>query len=92
VLESRLLKPDPVPLAAQIMIAAAFVAAVLRAWPRRGPKELRKEPRPVDVGIAAALVAFFVACWWMESARVFSAFIAAAGVAPPAHLAAGIKI
>ena len=80
VLNSRLLKPGPVPLAAQIMIAAAFAAAVLRAWPRRGPKELRKEPRPVDVGIAAALVAFLVACWWMESARVFSAFIAAAGV------------
>ena len=80
VLNSRLLKPDPVPLAAQIMIAAAFAAAVLRAWPRRGPKELRREPRPVDVGIAAALVAFLVACWWMESARVFSAFIAAAGV------------
>ena len=80
VLNSWLLKPDPVPPAAQILIAAAFAAAVLRAWPRRGPKELRKEPRPVDVGIAAALVAFLVACWWMESARVFSAFIAAAGV------------
>src|SRR5262249_47426751 len=80
VLDSWLLKPNPIPLAAQIMIAAAFAAALLRAWPRRGPKELRKEPRPVDVGIASALVAFFVACWWMDSARVFSAFIAAAGV------------
>jgi len=80
VLDSLLLKPDPVPLAAQIMIAAAVAAAVLRAWPRRGPKELRKEPRPVDVGIGAALVAFSVACWWMKSPGVFSAFIAAAGV------------
>jgi diguanylate cyclase (GGDEF)-like protein len=82
VLGHWLLKPDPIPIppAAQILIAAAFFAALLRAWPRRGPKELRKEPRPVDVGIAAALVAFFVACWWMGSARVFSAFIAAAGV------------
>ena len=80
VLEHGLLRSPPTPLAARVMIAAAFVAAIARAWPRRGPKELRKEPRPVDVGIAAALVAFFVACWWMESARVFSAFIAAAGV------------
>ena len=80
VLDSWPLRPEPVPLAAQILIAAAFVAALLRAWPRRGPKELRKEPRPVDIGIAAALVAFFVACWWMKSPGVFSAFIAAAGV------------
>jgi len=80
VLKLRLLKPDPVPLAAQALIAAAFVAALLRAWPRRGPKELRKEPRPVDIGIAAALVAFLVACWWRESPGVFSVFIAAAGV------------
>ena len=80
VLGHKLLRPEPVPMAALIMIVAAFVAAVARAWPRRGPKELRREPRPVDVGIASALVAFFVACWWMDSARVFSAFIAAAGV------------
>ena len=80
VLDHWLLKPDPVPLAARIMIVAAFVAALLRAWPRRGPKELRKEPRPVDIGIAAALIAFLVACWWRDSATVFSAFIAAAGV------------
>ena len=80
VLDHPLLRSPPTPLAARVMIAAALAAALLRAWPRRGPKELRKEPRPIDVGIAAALVAFFVACWWMESAAVFSAFIAAAGV------------
>jgi diguanylate cyclase (GGDEF)-like protein len=80
VLDHWLLRSPPTPLLARLMIAAAFVAAVARAWPRRGPKELRREPRPVDVGIASALVAFFLACWWMESARVFSAFIAAAGV------------
>jgi diguanylate cyclase (GGDEF)-like protein len=80
VLDHWLLRPDPIPPAAQIMIAGAFVAAVLKAWPRRGPKELRREPRPVDIGIAAALVAFLVACWLRESAVVFSAFVAAAGV------------
>jgi diguanylate cyclase (GGDEF)-like protein len=80
VLDHWLLRWPSPPLAARVMIAVAFAAALLRAWPRRGPKELRKEPRPVDVGIAAALVAFFLACWWIESAAVFSAFIAAAGV------------
>jgi diguanylate cyclase (GGDEF)-like protein len=58
----------------------AFAAALLRARPRRGPKELRKEPRPVDIGIASALVAFFVACEMKGSPGFFSAFIAAAGV------------
>lgn len=80
VLDSRLLRSPPTPLVARVMIAVAFVAALLRAWPRRGPKELRKEPRPVDIGIASALVAFFVACEMKGPQGVFSAFIAAAGV------------
>jgi len=80
VLDSRLLRSPPTPLVARVMIAVAFVAALLRAWPRRGPKELRKEPRPVDIGIASALVAFFVACEMKGGQGVFSAFIAAAGV------------
>jgi diguanylate cyclase (GGDEF)-like protein len=80
VLDHRLLRSPPTPLAARIMIAAAFVAALFRAWPRRGPKELRKEPRPVDVGIASALVALFVGCEWVDTPGAFSAFILAAGV------------
>lgn len=77
---SLLRSPPPTPIAACIMIFLAFAAALWKASPRRRPKELRREPRPVDVGIAAALVAFFLACWWVESPGVFSAFIAAAGV------------
>jgi diguanylate cyclase (GGDEF)-like protein len=80
VLDHWLLRSPPTPLVARIMIAAAFAAALGRAWPRRGPKELRKEPRPVDVGIASALVAFFVGCEWMEAQGVFSTFMSAAGV------------
>jgi diguanylate cyclase (GGDEF)-like protein len=80
VIEHWLLRPSPTPLVARVMIAVAFAAALVRAWPRRGPKELRREPRPVDVGIAAALVAFLVACTWMDTPGAFSAFIAAAGV------------
>ena len=80
VLDHWLLRSPPTPPAARLAIAAAFVSALLRAWPRRGPKELRKEPRPVDVGIASALVAFFLACEWKEAAGAFSTFISAAGV------------
>jgi diguanylate cyclase (GGDEF)-like protein len=80
VLEHWLLRSPPTPLVARVVIAAAFVAALVRAWPRRGPKELRREPRPVDVGIASALVAFFVGCEWMETPRAFSTFMSAAGV------------
>ena len=80
VLDHWLLRSPPTPLVARIMIAAAFAAALVRAWPRRGPKELRKEPRPIDVGIASALVAFFLACEWMDAPGAFSAFMSAAGV------------
>jgi diguanylate cyclase (GGDEF)-like protein len=77
VLDHRLLQSPPAPPAARFMIALAFAASLLRAWPRRGPKELRKEARPVDIGIASALVAFYIACEWEKA---FSAFATAAGV------------
>lgn len=80
VLDHWLLRSPPTPPVARVMIAAAFAGALLRAWPRRGPKELRKEPRPVDVGIAAALVAFLLGCEWAEVPGAFSAFMSAAGV------------
>jgi diguanylate cyclase (GGDEF)-like protein len=81
VLEHWLLRSPPMPPpVARVMIAAAFVAALLRAWPRRGPKELRREPRPVDVGITCAMVAFFLGCEFSEVPGAFSAFMSAAGV------------
>src|SRR3977135_3142605 len=39
-----------------------------------------KEPRPLDLGIAAALVAFFVGCEWATTPLAFGAFMSAAGV------------
>jgi diguanylate cyclase (GGDEF)-like protein len=80
VLEHWLLRSPPTPLVARVMIAAAFCAALLRAWPRRRPKELRKEPRPIDIGIASALVAFFLGCQWVDAPGAFSTFVSAAGV------------
>jgi diguanylate cyclase (GGDEF)-like protein len=80
VLDHVLLRSPPTPLIARVMIAAAFLAALVKAWPRRGPKELRREPRPVDIGIACAIVAFFIGCEWSEVTGVFSVFMSAAGV------------
>jgi diguanylate cyclase (GGDEF)-like protein len=80
VLEHWLLRSPPIPLVGRVMIAVAFAGALMRAWPRRGPKELRKEPRPVDVGIASALVAFFLACEFSDTPGAFSVFMSAAGV------------
>src|SRR5437773_1658258 len=51
-----------------------------RLQPRRGPRELRREPRPLDIGIAAALVAFFIGCEWGTAPLAFGAFMSAAGV------------
>ena len=80
VLDHWSLRSPSTPLVARVMIALAFAVAVARAWPRRAPKELRKEPRPVDVGIAAALVAFYLGCEGMERSGAFNAYMAAAGV------------
>ena len=80
VLDHWSLRSAPTPLVARILLVAAVAAALARAWPRRGPKELRKEPRPLDIGIAAALVAFFIGCTWMDVQAAFGAFMSAAGV------------
>jgi diguanylate cyclase (GGDEF)-like protein len=80
VLDHWLLRSPPTPFAARILLAAAFAAALLRAWPRQRPKELRKEPRPLDVSLAAALVAFFVGCEWVGLPGGFGAFMSAAGI------------
>src|SRR5438034_2616649 len=80
VLDHWLLRSPPTPIVARIMLAAAFAAALARTWPRRGLKELRREPRPLDIGIAAALVAFFIGCQWATAPLAFGAFMSAAGV------------
>src|SRR2546430_7517658 len=80
VLDHWSLHSPPTPIVARIMLVAAFAAALARTWPRRGPKELRKEPRPLDIGIAAALVAFFLGCESAAAPLAFGAFMSAAGV------------
>jgi len=60
-----LLRSPPTPLLARLAFAAAFAAAVARAWPTHTPLEL---------GIGGALAAFFIACEWIASTEAPSAF------------------
>jgi GGDEF domain-containing protein len=69
-LEHFLLRSPPTPLIGRLVFAAAFVAAVWRAWPRH---------TPLDIGIASALIAFFIACEFREQPAVFNGFLSAAG-------------
>ena len=69
-LDNWLLRSPPVPLAARLAFAAAFAAAVWRAWPHH---------TPLEVGVAGALAAFFIACDWIFNLRGFSLFMSAAG-------------
>jgi diguanylate cyclase (GGDEF)-like protein len=70
-LESWVLRSPPTPLLARLLFAAAFAAALWRAWP---------EHTPLQVGNAGALAAFFIAAEWVGTPRVFSSFMAAGGV------------
>jgi GGDEF domain-containing protein len=69
-LEHWLLDAAPVPPLALTLMAAAFVAAALRARPRRSP---------LDVAMAAALLPLFVACQWWRVPGVFGVFMSATG-------------
>ncbi|HUQ75393.1 MAG TPA: GGDEF domain-containing protein [Burkholderiales bacterium] len=66
-----LLRSPPTPLAGRLMFAAAFAAAVWRAWP---------EFRPIPVGNAAAVAAFFLAAEWAGSSGAYAVFMGATGV------------
>ena len=62
------------PLLGRLVFCAAFVAAVWRAWPRKGGPV-----SPIAVGQAGALAAFFIGCEWAADQAVFGVFTAAAG-------------
>jgi len=65
------LRSPPIALVGRIAFAAAFAAAVWRAWP---------EYKPLSVGLAGALLAFFIAAAWGETQGTYAAFMAAAGL------------
>jgi GGDEF domain-containing protein len=74
-LEHWLFRSPPAPLLGRILFAAAFAAAIWRAWPRK-----QERFAPLDIGIAGALLAFYLACEWARNAAVFGVFTAAAGI------------
>ena len=74
-IEHWLFRSPPTPLLGRLLFAAAFIAAIWRAWPRPP----RTHTRPLDTGLVGALIAFFIACEWIAAPSAFDAFMAAAG-------------
>ena len=74
-LEHWLLRSPPTPVLGRLLFGAAFIAATARAW----PKAPMTQTRPLDIGQAAALVAFFIACEWVDKSGTFALFMTAAG-------------
>jgi GGDEF domain-containing protein len=64
------LRSPPTPLVGRVVIAAALVAAMWRAYAER---------RPMQIAHAGALIAFFVAVEWAGQPPVFRAFMGAGG-------------
>jgi GGDEF domain-containing protein len=69
------LNSPPTPLVGRLLFAIAFAAAMWRSHPK--PPAI--EPRALDIGLAGALVAFFIAAEWASSPALFAAFMTAAG-------------
>jgi diguanylate cyclase (GGDEF)-like protein len=63
-------RSPPTPLVGRVAFAAAFAAAVWRAYAER---------KPLQIADAGALLAFFIGAEWADRAQVFGAFMAAAG-------------
>lgn len=65
------LRSPPTPFVGRLAFAAAFAAAVWRAWP---------EFKPVPVGNAGAIAAFFIAAEWAGVHTTYAVFMAACGL------------
>jgi diguanylate cyclase (GGDEF)-like protein len=68
-LDHWLLRAAPTPLLGRALMAVALAFALYRARHRS----------PLDVGMAGALIAFYLACEWGNLAVVYGAFVFAAG-------------
>ncbi len=66
-----LFRSPPTPLVGRLAFAAAFIAAVTRAWP---------DHTPLQVGNCGALAAFFIAAENAGAAGVYTGFMTAAGI------------
>ncbi len=70
-LNNWLIRPDPTPFIGRLLLAAAISVAIAKSWERQPP---------LDVAMAGALVAFFIACLWPATAAVFAIFMSASGI------------
>jgi diguanylate cyclase (GGDEF)-like protein len=77
-LEHWLLRSPPAPLLGRLLFGAAIALAAWRAWAPHYSKHAAPVS-PLAVGIAGALLAFFIGCEWARSGVVFGVFTAAAG-------------
>ena len=69
--EPWFLRSPPTPLLGRLLCAAAFAAAVWRTWP---------DFKPIPVGNAAALAAFFLAVEWATAPGAYALFMSAGGI------------
>ena len=65
------LRSPPTPVLGRLAFGAAFACAVWRAWP---------DFKPIPVGNAAAIAAFFLAAEWAQSPAGYPVFMTAAGL------------
>jgi len=70
-LDNWLLRSPPTPLVARIAFGAAVAAALARAWTAR---------TPLEISVAGGLIAFFIACEWIDEPSIFATFMTAASV------------
>jgi diguanylate cyclase (GGDEF)-like protein len=68
-LDHWLLRAAPMPLLGRALMAVALTFALFRARHRS----------PLDIGMAGALIAFFIACEWSNLVVVYGLFVFAAG-------------
>jgi diguanylate cyclase (GGDEF)-like protein len=66
-----MLRSPPTPVVGRLAFGIAFACAVWRAWP---------DFKPIPVGNAAAIAAFFLAAEWAQSAGAYAVFMGATGV------------
>jgi len=70
-LDNPFLRSPPTPLLGRLVFGAAIAVAVARGWPAF---------TPIEVGIPAALAAFFIASEWVHAGGTFALFMTASGV------------
>ena len=71
VLEHWLFDPNPTPLLGRLLFAAGAALAVGRIFERQSP---------LEIGLGASLLAFFMACTWIHAPGAFTVFFSASGL------------